>query len=87
MAPEWLKRHGGVVRKGYAGNAWFVDFAGQPQYRLVPVPVDGKYACDITQTINGKRIPSSSRADTAENAIAAGLGDLGKALGWEDSNP
>jgi hypothetical protein len=82
-APEWLTRRGGTLQRGHAGNAWFVIFNGQAQYRLVPVPVGGRYGCAVTQTINGKVIPSDGRAETQEQAVAAGLNALGKALGWD----
>ena len=52
------------MQKGHAGNAWFVIFNNQVQYRLVPVPAGGQHGCAITQTVNGKRIPCDSRADT-----------------------
>jgi hypothetical protein len=83
MAPEWLTRRGATLRKGHAGNAWFVLFDNQPQYQMVPVPVLGKYSCAVTQTNNGKRIPCDSQTETAEAAIAAGLEALRKALGWD----
>jgi hypothetical protein len=82
VSPDWLTRRGGSVHRAHAGNAWFVIFNNQVQYRLVPVPVEGKYGCVITQTVNGQRVHSESRADTADAAIVAGLDDLRKALGW-----
>jgi hypothetical protein len=82
-SPEWLTRRGGALEKSHASNAWFVLLNNQVQYRLVPVPVHGKFGVAITQTINGKRLPSDSQADTEASAITAGLKDLGKALGWE----
>ena len=51
-------------------------FQGEPQYKLAPVPVEGKYGCAIMQTINGKPIPSTARADTADAALQGGLEDL-----------
>jgi hypothetical protein len=81
-APEWLVKRGGSLKPGPYGDVWFVMFQGGPQYKLAPVPVGGKYGCAITQTINGKPIPSTARADTADAAIQGGLEDLRKALGW-----
>jgi hypothetical protein len=81
-ATEWLVKRGGSLQPGPYGQAWFVMLQGAPQYKLEPVPVAGKYGCAISQTINGKRIDSSARADTAEGALQAGLEDLRKALGW-----
>lgn len=81
-APEWLVKRGGGLTPGPYGDVWFVMLREAPQYKLAPVPVAGKYGCAITQTINGKRIDSTARADTAEAAIQGGLEDLRKALGW-----
>lgn len=80
--PAWLARRGGEVRPGTAGHSWFVVFDGAPQYKLVAAPAAGKYACFITQTINGRPVESHGTAATAEEAAQAGLEDLRKALGW-----
>jgi hypothetical protein len=80
--PEWLARRGGSLRPSSDPRIWLLMFQGQPQYRLTPVPVGGKYGCAVEQTINGKRIPSPSAATSEEEAIRAGLEDLRKALGW-----
>jgi hypothetical protein len=80
--PPWLERHGGKLQRGFREDVWFVEFDHGPQYRLVPAPVGGKYGCSITQTINGKLIPSSGTFPTAAEAIQGGLEDLRKALGW-----
>ncbi len=81
-APEWLTKRGGTLRPGGDARVWFVVFRGEPQYKLTPVPVDGKFGCAVMQTINGKRIESATRADTPEEALRGGLEDLRKALGW-----
>jgi hypothetical protein len=80
--PEWLVKRGGSLTPGPYGDVWFVMLQGEPQYKLAPVPVAGKYGCAITQTINGKRLESTAQAATAEAVIEAGLEDLRKALGW-----
>lgn len=80
--PEWLSQHRGSVAQGPDGRTWYVVFEKEPQYRLVPVPAKGRLGCAITQTINGKRIPSENLADSSDGAIQAGLEDLGKYLGW-----
>jgi hypothetical protein len=80
--PEWLARRDGSLKPGPYGETWYVMLGGEPQYKLAPVPVAGKYGCAITQTINGKLIESTARADTADGACQAGLEDLRKALGW-----
>jgi hypothetical protein len=81
-APAWLTQHGGSLQPGSDRRTWFVLFAGQPQYALVPVPVTGQFGCAVRQTINGRRIDSSRRAATPEAALQAGLEDLRQALGW-----
>lgn len=81
--PAWLSRRGGAFQKGHAGNSWFVILNNQPLYRLTSIPVGDQFGCAITQTNNGKRIPSTTQARTPEEALKAGLSDLGKALGWE----
>jgi hypothetical protein len=81
-APDWLVKRGGSLMSGPYGEELFMMFQGEPQYKLAPVPVAGKYGCAITQTINGKPIPSTARADTADAALQGGLEDLRKALGW-----
>src|SRR5262245_22323512 len=54
--PEWLSRRGGELRPGVDSNTWQVFFDGEPQYRLTPIPVQGKHGCQIVQTINGRRL-------------------------------
>ena len=81
-APEWLSRHSGDVRPGTVGNSWLVLVAGEPQYRLVPVPADGKYSCQVIQTINGKRLDKGSTFASPDEACRGGLEDLRLALGW-----
>ena len=80
--PDWLARHGGELRPGRLAASWFVYFDGEPQYALTPVPVAGKHGCQVTQTINGKRLDSGSAHSTLDEAIQGGLEDLRKALGW-----
>lgn len=80
--PEWLVRRGGRLQRGSDGRTWFVFFAEGPQYSLQAVPVAGRFGCQIRQTINGQLIPSSCRADTAEEALYAGLEELRQFLGW-----
>lgn len=81
-APEWLKRHGGTVEPLPDGKSWAVIFAGQPQYRLVPTPAEGKYSCQVSQTINGKRLDQKRIYPTADEALRGGLEELRQALGW-----
>lgn len=78
--PEWLARHGGELRA--EKTSWVVFFDRAPQYRLTPLPVAGKFGCEVMQTINGKRVESGGTYATMEDAIRGGLEDLRKALGW-----
>jgi hypothetical protein len=80
--PNWLAQRGGELRRGPLGNTWFVYFDGEPQYALTPVPVAGKHSCQVTQTINGQRLDSGGVHATEDEAIAAGLEELRKTLGW-----
>ena len=65
-----------------ASRAWFVLFGDEPQYRLAPTPVVGKYGCQIEQTNNGRRLDSKDTYPTPEEAVRGGLEALRKALGW-----
>jgi hypothetical protein len=80
--PEWLTRREGALRRGSDGQTWFVVLNGKPQYSIVPVPVNGRFAARIQQTINGQQIPSAGMHATKEEAISAGLEELRKTLGW-----
>lgn len=80
--PEWLSKHGGELRPGPLGGAWYVYFDGEPQYELTPVPAGGKNSCRVTQTINGRRLDSGGVHGTVEDAMQGGLEDLRMALGW-----
>lgn len=81
-APEWLSRRGGSVKLASDNATRYVLLAGSPQYALTPRPAGGKFGCAIKQTNNGKPIPSAAAAGSADDAIAAGLEDLRKHLGW-----
>jgi hypothetical protein len=79
--PEWLNLHSGQVREG-VNHSWLVIFDGAPQYRLVPRPAGGKFACEVMQTINGKRVDRHGTFPSIEDAVRGGLEDLRLALGW-----
>jgi hypothetical protein len=81
-APEWLTRRGGVLRESTAGGRWLVLLDGEPQYRLAPVPAAGKWSCEVTQTINGRRLDSGGTYPSLDEALRGGLEDLRQALGW-----
>jgi len=81
-APQWLTKHGCGLRPNPDGVSWSVLFGNEPQYVLIPLPAAGKYACKVTQTINGKHLGSGAVYSSAEDALRGGLEDLRKALGW-----
>jgi hypothetical protein len=81
-APDWLTKRGGELRGSKDGHSCTVYFAGQPQYLLEPVPAAGRFACRVTQTINGRRLEGKETFKTREEALQGGLEDLRNALGW-----
>jgi hypothetical protein len=80
--PDWLSRREGELRPSADGRSWSVSFDGALQYVLVAVPAEGKFACRISQTVNGKRLDAPGVYDTAEDAARAGLEHLRQQLGW-----
>jgi hypothetical protein len=81
-APDWLVQRGGSLNLGSDRKTWFVNFAGQPQYALEPLPAKNEFACAIRQTINGQRVDSPGKHAASDDAIRSGLEDLRKHLGW-----
>lgn len=79
--PDWLSKHGGQLRLNYEGS-WVVCFDNEPQYRLRPVPAAGKFACEVEQLNNGRRLDGAAIYPTAEEAVRGGLEELRKTLGW-----
>jgi hypothetical protein len=82
VGPEWLTRHGGSLKPGNDGKAYLVYVNGEAQYIVMPVPADGKYACQVVQTINGKRLDDAKVYETLDQAATGGLEALRAALGW-----
>ena len=80
--PAWLQQRGGHLELASDGKTWVMWFDGRANYSLEAVPVKGKFGCKISQTINGHRVPSEGTCATADAAVAGGLDDLRKALGW-----
>ncbi len=80
--PDWLTLRGGELKPSTDGRSVSVYFAGQLQYALVAVPAKGKYACRISETINGRRIESPTVYETTTDALQGGLNDLRGKLGW-----
>ena len=81
-SPEWLTRRGGSLKLGSDGTTWFVMLNDQPQFALTVVPVGGKFGSAIKQTNNGHRIQSAGTQASEDEAIAGGLEDLRRSLGW-----
>jgi hypothetical protein len=80
--PDWLKLHDGELRPSKDNHSVSVDIGGQLRYVLIPVPVKGKYACRISETINGRRLDGDATFSTAEEALRGGLEQLRNKLGW-----
>jgi hypothetical protein len=80
--PDWLAKRGCELRAGTEGRSWLVLLAGEPQYRLTPFPVAGKFGCQVVQTINGRRLDGKEVFATPQEAVRGGLEALRKALGW-----
>jgi hypothetical protein len=80
--PDWLNKHGGQLQGNAQGTACFVFLGSEPQYIVEAIPAGGQYACRVKQTVNGKRLESANLYSTPELAMAGGLEDLRKALGW-----
>jgi hypothetical protein len=80
--PDWLAQHGGELRLSKDLRSASVYFDGQLQYVLVATPARGKFACRVTQTINGRRLDAGGVHATVDEALRGGLDDLRTALGW-----
>jgi hypothetical protein len=80
--PDWLTKHGGDVRASKDQRRYVVYFAKEPQYVVEVVPVSGKFGTRVMQTINGRRVESNNVFPSMEEAVAGGLEDLRKHLGW-----
>jgi hypothetical protein len=80
--PDWLSLHGCSLHPAFDNHSYLVTLGDKPQYLLKPVPLEGKFGCTVTQTINGKRLDSGAAHPTIAEALRGGLDDLQKALGW-----
>lgn len=81
--PDWLKLHDGSLKPGVRPETTFVMIAGQPLYKLEVRPAVGKFACAVSNTVNGKRLDDAKATHpTAETALAGGLEQLRNSLGW-----
>lgn len=80
--PDWLQARGGRLVPGYDGRTWLVLINDTPQYRLTPVPAAGRFACQIVQTVNGKRLDKAATYATADDTVNGAMDELRQALGW-----
>jgi hypothetical protein len=81
--PDWLARRGGALQPGVGPETTFLMIGGEPLYRLDVLPAAGKFACAVTNTVNGKRLDDPTKTSPSpEAALVAGLEQLRDALGW-----
>ena len=80
--PDWLKQRGGTLKLASDGQTWYVRLNPMLQYAVAPKPVADRFGCSIKQTNNGKTVDCQRAAATAEEAVAEGLEELRKYLGW-----
>ena len=81
--PDWLTARGGTLKPGVRPETTFVLLEGQPLYKLELRPAEGTFACAVSNTVNGKRLDDCAITyGTAAAALAGGLDQLRKALGW-----
>jgi hypothetical protein len=81
--PDWLQVRGGALKSGVRPETTFVMLEGHPLYKLEVRPAEGKFACAVSSTVNGKRHddPKTIYSDP-DAALAGGLEQLRNALGW-----
>ncbi|MBX9677260.1 MAG: hypothetical protein K2X38_00765 [Gemmataceae bacterium] len=82
-APQWLTQRLGSLKLGTDNRTWYVIFDGKPHYKLATIPAGNAFSCSVHQTENGVRIPSEAIQPNSDAALAGGLEDLRKSLGWE----
>lgn len=81
--PDWLKLRDGALKPGVRPETTFVLVGGQPLYKLEVRPAEGKHACAVSGTVNGRRLDDAKATyPTPEAAVAGGLEQLRNALGW-----
>ena len=83
VEPDWLTQRSGSLRPGVRPETTFVMVGDQLLYKLEVRPAAGKFACAVSNTVNGKRLddPQATYPDSAA-ALAGGLEQLRTALGW-----
>jgi hypothetical protein len=80
--PDWLTLRGGELRPSKDALSCIVVLNGQPQYLVIPIPAGGKFACRVSQTVNGHRFDKGATFASLDEAMRGGLDDLRQALGW-----
>jgi hypothetical protein len=80
--PDWLAQRDGSIRPSADGHSWLVYLGKEPQYLLLAVPAEGKVACRISQTVNGRRLDGPTTYKDEPSALAGGLEELRQKLGW-----
>ena len=80
--PDWLASHDGSLKPGVRPETTFVMIGGQPLYKLEVRPAEGKFACAVSQTVNGRRLDDGATYPTRDAALAGGLEQLRNKLGW-----
>jgi len=82
-APEWLTKRDCTLTPGIRDHIVFVAVSGRPQYKMETRPAKGKFACVVTQTVNGKLIDdAAAEYPTQDAAFSGGLERLKNQLGW-----
>jgi hypothetical protein len=81
--PDWLQTRGGSLKPGVRPETTFVMLEGNPLYKLEVRPAGGKFACAVSNTVNGKRHDDlKANYPDAPSALVGGLEQLRNALGW-----
>jgi hypothetical protein len=81
--PDWLSKHDGSLKPGVRPETTFVMIGDQPLYKLEVRPAEGKFACAVSNTVNGRRLDDATVTyPSADAALAGGLDQLRNALGW-----
>jgi len=80
--PDWLQARGGRLVQNYDGRTVLVLINDTPQYKVTPMPAAGRFACQLVQTNNGKRLDKGAAFATADEAMKGCLEDLRSQLGW-----
>lgn len=80
--PDWITNRNGDLALAPDRKTWLLRLNGSPMYKLTPVPAGGRFGCAITKAVNGKRLDGGTVYPTPDEALAGGLTQLQKILGW-----